>query len=105
MSEEAEIVEESTEEQSDRPRQRSPKQVNLPLSRIKQIIKLDPEVNLASMESVFLVTKAAELFIETLTKDAYSFTASAKKKTIQRRDIDSAVANADSLFFLEGTLD
>ena len=46
-----------------------------------------------------------ELFIETLSKDSYSHTASAKKKTIQKRDVEAAIANAESLIFLEGMLD
>lgn len=38
--------------------EKSEKLVKLPLSRIKSIIKMDPDVNLASQEAVFLITKA-----------------------------------------------
>lgn len=33
--------------------------VNLPLSRIKQIMKMDPDVHMASSESVYLIAKCA----------------------------------------------
>ncbi|OAD59428.1 DNA polymerase epsilon subunit 4 [Eufriesea mexicana] len=68
------------------------KLVKLPLGRIKTIIKTDPEVNM-------------ELFIESLTKESYKYTAQMKKKTIQKRDIESAINNIDALIFLEGMLD
>ena len=34
------------------------KLVKLPFSRVKTLIKLDPDVNLANQESVFLISKA-----------------------------------------------
>lgn len=77
---------------------------NLPLSRIKTIMKLDPDFQLASAEAIFLVTKATELFIESLAKESWTHTAQAKKKTVQKRDIDMAIASVDALMFLEGTM-
>ncbi|CAH1406537.1 unnamed protein product [Nezara viridula] len=79
--------------------------LHLPLARVKQIIKMDPDVHMAGSEAVFLIAKATELFIELLSKDAYAFTSSAKKKTIQKKDVDSAITNADALVFLDGALD
>ncbi|XP_017753560.1 PREDICTED: DNA polymerase epsilon subunit 4 [Eufriesea mexicana] len=81
------------------------KLVKLPLGRIKTIIKTDPEVNMVNQEAVFLITKSTELFIESLTKESYKYTAQMKKKTIQKRDIESAINNIDALIFLEGMLD
>ncbi|XP_014281795.1 DNA polymerase epsilon subunit 4 [Halyomorpha halys] len=79
--------------------------LHLPLARVKQIIKMDPDVHMAGSDAVFLIAKATELFIELLSKDAYAFTSSAKKKTIQKKDVDSAITNADALVFLDGALD
>ncbi|RNA42488.1 DNA polymerase epsilon subunit 4 [Brachionus plicatilis] len=77
----------------------------LALSRIKTIMKLDPELNLTSKDSVFLIAKATELFIEFLSKEAYKFTSQGARKTIQRKDIDQAVNSVDSLCFLDAALD
>lgn len=77
----------------------------LPLARIKYIMKVDPEVSLSSQEAVFLISKATEYFIQTLAKEAQTFTAQSKRKTVQKKDVELAVANVESLFFLEGALD
>ncbi|XP_053556688.1 DNA polymerase epsilon subunit 4 [Bombina bombina] len=81
------------------------KHVKLPLSRVKAIMKADPDVTLASQESVFVITKATELFIETIAKDAYIYAQQGKRKTLQRKDLDNAVFAIDEFAFLEGTLD
>ncbi|KOX71941.1 DNA polymerase epsilon subunit 4 [Melipona quadrifasciata] len=81
------------------------KLVKLPLGRIKTIIKLDPEVTMVNQEAVFLITKSTELFIDSLVKESYKYTAQMKKKTIQKRDVESAINNVDALAFLEGMID
>ena len=81
------------------------KLLRLPLGRIKTIIKMDPEVALVNQEAVFLTAKSVELFIDSLAKEAYKYTAQAKKRTVQKRDVESAIDNVDALVFLEGMLD
>ncbi|XP_060682626.1 DNA polymerase epsilon subunit 4-like [Hemiscyllium ocellatum] len=81
------------------------KLLRLPLSRIKGLMKADPDVSLASQEAVFAIGKATELFVEVIAKDAYSFALRGKRKTIQRKDVDNAVDATDEFAFLEGTLD
>ncbi|XP_059847445.1 DNA polymerase epsilon subunit 4 isoform X1 [Hypanus sabinus] len=78
------------------------KLLRLPLSRIKGLIKADPEVTLASQEAVFAIGKATELFVEVIAKDACTYALQAKRKTIQRKDLDNAVDAADEFAFLEG---
>ncbi|XP_035206718.1 DNA polymerase epsilon subunit 4-like [Stegodyphus dumicola] len=80
------------------------KLVQLPLTRIKNLIKLDPDVNLASHDAVFVIAKAAELFIYMMGREAYKFTKQNKKKTIQKKDIDDCISACDCLAFLEGSL-
>ena len=75
------------------------------LSRIKAIMKMDPEMCLSSKESVFLVAKAAELFTEFLSRETYKFTSQGTRKTIQKKDIDQAINAVDSLCFLDAALD
>lgn len=77
----------------------------LPLSRIKSIMKLDPELNLVSSDSVFLMSKVTELFIKSLARESFAFVEQGKKKTVQKKDVDSAINAVDALMFLEGALD
>ncbi|KAM7345202.1 DNA polymerase epsilon subunit 4 isoform 2-T3 [Cochliomyia hominivorax] len=76
----------------------------LPLTRIRNIMKLDPDLHIASNEAVFLVTRATEKFIESLAQESYNFTVEAKKKTVQKRDVDLAMDAVDSLMFLDGAM-
>ncbi|KAK9504138.1 hypothetical protein O3M35_010540 [Rhynocoris fuscipes] len=96
--------EQSTEKSPEQSKILKRKLVDLPLSRVKQIIKMDPDVSLVSTEAVFLIAKSAELFIANLSKHAYVFTSGAHKKTLQKKDIDSAIESLNELFFLEGAL-
>ncbi|XP_070977422.1 DNA polymerase epsilon subunit 4 [Oncorhynchus clarkii lewisi] len=77
----------------------------LPLSRIKALMKADPDVSLASHESVFIIAKATELFVEMIAKDALVYAQQGKRKTLQRKDLDNAIEAIDEFAFLEGTLD
>lgn len=105
--------------------------IQLPLARVKLIIKTDPDTTLASQEAVLLVAKvtkttydalmyrnlgyltwsmhhfsqATELFISHLAQQAHQFTVQGKRKTLQRRDIDACLPLHDELAFLEGALD
>ncbi|CAA9994364.1 unnamed protein product [Nesidiocoris tenuis] len=77
----------------------------LPLSKIKGIMKMDPEVGMVGSEAVFAVAKATELFLHALSKQSVHYTLAQKKKTIQRTHVDSAVQNSNCLYFLEDALD
>ncbi|EDW01299.1 DNA polymerase epsilon subunit 4 [Drosophila grimshawi] len=80
------------------------KLTQLPMGRIRNIMKLDPDLQIASNEAVFAVTKAVELFIESLARESFTYTAQAKKKTVQKRDVELAISAVDSLIFLDGAL-
>ncbi|XP_042335527.1 DNA polymerase epsilon subunit 4 [Sceloporus undulatus] len=77
----------------------------LPLSRVKALVKADPDVTLASQEAVFILARAAELFVETIARDAFVYAQQGKRKTLQRKDLDNAIEAIDEFAFLEGTLD
>ena len=102
-----EKAEESSKPKSDTVQQSNApdKLYKFPLGRIKNIMKLDPDVNLASQESVFLITKALEMFVENLAIESYSFTAQTKKKTISKKDVENAIDAVDALAFLDGAMD
>ncbi|XP_065069116.1 DNA polymerase epsilon subunit 4-like [Rhopilema esculentum] len=77
----------------------------LPHTRVRNMMKLDSDLHIASQDSVFLVTKAAELFIQFIAKEAHQKCVQSKRKTIQKRDLDTVVLDIDSMAFLEGVLD
>ncbi|CAH2107033.1 unnamed protein product [Euphydryas editha] len=77
----------------------------LPIGRIKNIMKMDPDVSVVNAEAVFLVTKATEMFLETIAKETYSYTAQHKRKTINKKDFDVVINKVDCLCFLEGAMD
>ena len=80
--------------------------LRIPLAKIRPMIKLDPDVQLVSMDSVYLITKATEMFIEYLTQESFRVTMSKKRKTVSKQDVDEAVAHVDALHFLDdGVLD
>ncbi|KAL0891889.1 hypothetical protein ABMA27_015144 [Loxostege sticticalis] len=77
----------------------------LPMARIKNIMKMDPDVSVVSGDAVFLVTKATELFLETIAKETYAYTITNKRKTISKKDLDLIINKVDCLCFLEGAMD
>ncbi|XP_045139917.1 DNA polymerase epsilon subunit 4 isoform X1 [Echinops telfairi] len=75
----------------------------LPLARVKALVKADPDVTLAAQDAIFILARAAELFVETIAKDAYCCAQQGKRKTLQRRDLDNAIEAVDEFAFLKGT--
>ena len=74
----------------------------LPLSRVKKLIALDPDLNACSNPAAFLITRATELFIQQLTQNAHAVVRSERKprKGIQYKDLAAAVARNDNFEFL-----
>ena len=52
-----------------------------------------------------LTLQATELFIGHLARESHVYTVKGKRKTVQKRDIDSCIPHRDELSFLEGTID
>ncbi|XP_066942627.1 nuclear transcription factor Y subunit gamma-like isoform X5 [Macrobrachium rosenbergii] len=59
------------------------RQQELPLARIKRIMKLDEDVKMISAEAPVLFSKAAEIFISELTLRAWIHTEDNKRRTLQ----------------------
>ena len=51
--------------------EKTEKLTKFPLGRVKHIMKMDPDLTMASQESVFLVTKALEMFVESLARSSH----------------------------------
>jgi nuclear transcription factor Y gamma len=73
---------------------------NIPLMRIKKIMKADEQVNNISAETLPLFAKACEMFIMQLTIRSWANAEFNKRKTLQKCDIASAIANTDVFDFL-----
>ena len=81
------------------------KHVQLPLTRVRMMIRSDPDVNIVGQEALMVITKATEMFIAYVARECYTQTIQAKRKTIQKRDFDASIPLRDELAFLEGTND
>ncbi|XP_055715018.1 DNA polymerase epsilon subunit 4 [Phlebotomus papatasi] len=78
------------------------RKLRLPVSKIKNMMKLDPDAGKISLEALVLATKATEMFVDALAKEAFTQTVAAKKKTLRKTDVEVAITQIDALFFLEG---
>ncbi|KAF8378017.1 hypothetical protein HHK36_029350 [Tetracentron sinense] len=72
----------------------------LPLARIKKIMKADEDVRMIAAEAPILFSKACELFILELTIRSWLHAEENKRRTLQKNDIAAAVSRADVFDFL-----
>ncbi len=75
---------------------------DLPLARIKRIMKSDEDVRMISAEAPVLFAKACEIFILELSIRAWGAAEKCKRRTLQKEDIDEAIKNTDIFDFLVG---
>lgn len=74
--------------------------LTLPMSRIKKIVKLDPE-HISSTESAnYVLGVATEMFIRQLTSDARTVTKSKGRKKVMYGDIQKVVNGVDVYSFM-----
>lgn len=71
-----------------------------PVSRIRKICRLDPDVKGMSKESTVLITKAAEYFLEKMASDTWSMTKMHQKRTIHAQDVLDICSLKEMFFFL-----
>eukprot|EP00331_Platyophrya_macrostoma_P018445 CAMPEP_0176476164 /NCGR_PEP_ID=MMETSP0127-20121128/43997_1 /TAXON_ID=938130 /ORGANISM="Platyophrya macrostoma, Strain WH" /LENGTH=277 /DNA_ID=CAMNT_0017871815 /DNA_START=26 /DNA_END=862 /DNA_ORIENTATION=- len=76
----------------------------LPLARIKKIMKSDEDVRMISAEAPVLFAKACEMFIIELTHRSWLHTEEGKRRTLQKNDIATCIANTDIFDFLVDTI-
>lgn len=72
----------------------------LPLARVKKIMKSDEDVRMISAEAPALFAKACEMFIIELTHRSWLYTEENRRRTLQRSDIATAIARTDIFDFL-----
>ncbi|KAG9130007.1 hypothetical protein Leryth_026546 [Lithospermum erythrorhizon] len=74
---------------------------SLPLARIKKIMKKsNDQVMMISGEAPIVFAKACELFIEDLTKRSFLKASEAKRRTISKQNVTSAIMATDVFDFL-----
>mmetsp|Transcript_15892 Transcript_15892/g.60536 ORF Transcript_15892/g.60536 Transcript_15892/m.60536 type:complete len:141 (-) Transcript_15892:57-479(-) len=73
---------------------------DLPLARIKRIMKSDEDVRMISAEAPVLFAKACEMFILELTLRSWCYSEKSKRRTLQKEDIQTAVQKTDIFDFL-----
>ncbi|KAK9813685.1 hypothetical protein WJX73_003743 [Symbiochloris irregularis] len=72
----------------------------LPLARIKKIMKSDEDVRMISAEAPVLFARACEMFILELTLRSWNHSEENKRRTLQRNDIAAAITRTDIFDFL-----
>ncbi|KAF7543515.1 hypothetical protein G7Z17_g10677 [Cylindrodendrum hubeiense] len=85
------------------PRKEPTGQTQLPLSRVKKIISQDPEIGICSNNAAFVITLAAEMFVQHLADESHTQAKLERKprRNIQYKDVANAVSHQDNLEFLE----
>ena len=72
----------------------------LPLARIKKIMKSDEDVRMIGAEAPVLFAKACEMFILELTLRSWIHASDRKRRTLQGNDIAAAITKTDIFDFL-----
>lgn len=80
------------------------KTAQLPLARIKKIMKSDEDVRMISSETPVLFAKACEFFIIEMTLRAWHMAQANSRKTLTKADVASAVATNEIWDFLADTV-
>ncbi|KAM0438790.1 hypothetical protein ACHAPT_001549 [Fusarium lateritium] len=85
------------------PRKEPTGQTQLPLSRVKKIIAQDPDIGICSNNAAFVITLAAEMFVQHLAEESHTQAKLDRKprRNIQYKDVSNAVSHQDNLEFLE----
>lgn len=73
---------------------------DLPLARIKRIMKSDEDVRMISAEAPILFAKACELFILELTARAWCYSETTKRNGLEKDDLHNVLKNTDIFDFL-----
>jgi histone H3/H4 len=73
---------------------------DLPLARIKRIMKSDEDVRMISAEAPVLFAKACEMFILEMSLRSWNYSENNKRKTLQKEDVKEAIQRTDIYDFL-----
>ncbi|KAJ1761161.1 hypothetical protein GGH19_005332 [Coemansia sp. RSA 1807] len=80
--------------------QGEPGSSTLPAARVRRIIKEDKDIYACGSDSLYLITRATECFIDSLVREGYEFSRLEKRKTVQYKDMVKAAQSIDQYDFL-----
>lgn len=75
--------------------------IQLPITRVKRIMREDPALEKVSSEFVTSVSACCEIFLGYLVKHAYQYTKRDKRKTVSYKDLLLTVKEVDQFVFLD----
>lgn len=90
---------------NDQTKTSSTRSYQLPLTKVKAIIKLDSNTRMISQDSVYVLTLATEEFLRMLTRDAHNSMKQCASKRLDRLHIFSSVNSNPIYEFLDGSFD
>ncbi|ONK79319.1 uncharacterized protein A4U43_C01F5160 [Asparagus officinalis] len=73
---------------------------NLPLARIKKIMKADEDVRMIAAEAPVVFARACEMFILEITHRGWAHAEENKRRTLQKNDIAAAITRTEVFDFL-----
>lgn len=80
------------------------KAYDLPLARIKKIMKADEDVKMISADAPVLLAKACELFVLDITARAYLCASDENRQTVTKADVSRAIRDGEMFDFLHDML-
>ncbi|XP_030645145.1 chromatin accessibility complex protein 1 [Chanos chanos] len=80
------------------------KNVSLPMSRVKLIMKSSPDVSCINQDALFLTTKATELFVQHLALSSYTNGSGKEKNTLSYSDLANTAEETETFQFLTDIL-
>ncbi|KAI1901634.1 hypothetical protein AGOR_G00036420 [Albula goreensis] len=80
------------------------KNISLPMSRVKLIMKSSPDVSSINQDALFLTTKATELFVQHLAQCSFKRGSGKEKNTLSYSDLANAAEETDTFQFLTDIL-
>ncbi|XP_076864941.1 chromatin accessibility complex protein 1 [Brachyhypopomus gauderio] len=80
------------------------KNVSLPMSRVKLIMKSSPDVSCINQDALFLTTKATELFVQHLALSSYNNGSGKQKNTLSYSDLAGTAEDTETFQFLTDIL-
>jgi DNA polymerase epsilon subunit 4 len=73
----------------------------LPISKIKNLMKMDPDIKLCQKNAYIVISKLTELFLQELSKNAHSVAKLSRRKTMNLEDIACAVKSIEKYSFID----
>ncbi|KAJ3609718.1 hypothetical protein NHX12_024229 [Muraenolepis orangiensis] len=80
------------------------KNVSLPVSRVRLIMKSSPDVSNINQDALFLTTRATELFVQFLAVSSFNNGAGKQSNTLAYSDLASTAEETDTFHFLTDIL-